>query len=319
MASTPRTNPVSIRVPATTANLGPGFDTLGLALSMWNHLRIDWADKPQVEIHGEGARHLRTDDRNMTYRAAARLLQETGQEHRYMRIESWQAVPLSRGLGSSSSAIVGGLYAANALLDYPVSPHRLLELATEIEGHPDNVSPALMGGMTISVMDEGVVNAVPVPLLEGLQCVVFIPERPMVTKHAREVLKPEVTRAEAVFNIGRTALMVASFALNRPEYLGLATQDKLHQDARRSVFHEMKVIFDGALKAGAKGVFLSGAGSSVVAFTTRGENRAFTIGYEMADGADKAGLAGTFRVLDPSTTGAEEIDEIPATVIKEIG
>ena len=319
MASTPRTNPVSIRVPATTANLGPGFDTLGLALSMWNHLRVEWSDKPRVEVYGEGAGHLRTDDRNMTYRAAARLLQEAGQEHRHMRIESWQTVPLSRGLGSSSSAIVGGLYAANALLDYPVSPHRLLELATEIEGHPDNVSPALMGGMTISVMDDGVVNAVPVPLLEDLQCVVFIPERPMATKQAREVLKPNVTRAEAVFNIGRTALLVASFALNRPEYLGLATQDRLHQDARRTVFHEMKVIFDGALKAGAKGVFLSGAGSSVVAFTTRGENRAFTIGYEMADGADKAGLAGTFRVLDPSTTGAEEIDEIPATVIKEIG
>jgi homoserine kinase len=319
MASTPRTNPVSIRVPATTANLGPGFDTLGLALSMWNHLRVEWSDKPRVEVHGEGADHLRTDNRNMTYRAAARLLQETGEEHRHMRIESWQAVPLSRGLGSSSSAIVGGLYAANALLDYPVSPHRLLELATEIEGHPDNVSPALMGGMTISVMDDGVVNAVPVPLLEGLQCVVFIPERSMATKQAREVLKPNVTRAEAVFNIGRTALMVASFALNRPEYLGLATQDKLHQDVRRTVFHEMKVIFDGALKAGAKGAFLSGAGSSVIAFTTRGENRAFTIGYEMADGADKAGLPGTFRVLDPCTTGAEEIDEIPASVIKEVG
>jgi homoserine kinase len=311
MAQTPRTNPVSIRVPATTANLGPGFDTLGLALSMWNHLRVEWSDKPRVEVHGEGAGYLRTDDRNMTYRAAARLLREAGQEHRHMRIESWQTVPLSRGLGSSSSAIVGGLYSANALLNYPITPHRLLELATEIEGHPDNVAPA--------VMDNGVVNAVPIPLLEDLQCVVFIPERPLPTQKAREVLKPTVSRADAVFNIGRTALMVASFALNRPEYLGLATQDKLHQNARRTVFHEMKVIFDGALKAGAKGVFLSGAGSSVVAFTTRGENRAFTIGYEMADGADKAGLPGTFRVLDPSPTGAEEIDEIPASVIQEAG
>jgi homoserine kinase len=318
MASTPRNTPVSVRVPATTANLGPGFDTLGLALSMWNHLRIQWSDRPTVEVHGEGAGHLRTDDRNMIYRAAARLLREVGEDRRHMRVESWQTVPLSRGLGSSSSAIVGGLYAANALLDYPVSPHRLLEIATEIEGHPDNVSPALMGGMTISVMDNGVVNAVPVPLLEDLQCVVFIPERPLPTKKARDVLKPEVTRADAIFNVGRTALMVASFALNRPEYLGLATQDKLHQDARRTVFHEMKVIFDGALKAGAKGAFLSGAGSSVVAFTLRGENRAFTIGYEMADGADKAGLPGTFRVLDPSPVGAEEIDEIPADVLREV-
>jgi len=319
MQQPPRKTPVTIRVPATTANLGPGFDVLGMALSMWNYLRIDWADEPFVDVHGEGAGHLRTDARNMTYRAAMRLLDEAGQASRHMRIASYQSVPLSRGLGSSSAAIVGGLYAANALLSYPVTPHRLLELAAEIEGHPDNVAPALMGGMTIAIHDEGVVNAVPVPVVEGLQCVVFIPERPLATKKAREVLKPEVTRAEAVFNVGRASLMVAAFALNRPEYLRLATQDKLHQDARRKVYHEMKVIFDNALKAGARGVFLSGAGSSIIAFTLRGENRAFTIGYEMADAADKAGLAGTFRVLDPSPIGAEEIDEIPASVIEEAG
>jgi len=319
MRQTTRKTPVSIRVPATTANMGPGFDTLGMALSLWNYLRVDWADKPFVEVHGEGAGHLRSDARNMTYKAAQRLLDEAGHGDRAMRIDSYQAIPLSRGLGSSSAAIVGGLYSANALLDYPVAPHRLLELAAEIEGHPDNVAPALMGGVSIAVDDNGVVNAATVPVMEGLQCVVFIPERPLATKKAREVLKPEVTRAEAVFNIGRASLLVAAFALNRPEYLRLGTQDKLHQDARRKVFHEMKVIFDNALKAGAHGVFLSGAGSSIIAFTLEGENRAFTIGYEMADAADKAGLPGTFRVLAPSTTGAEEIDEIPALAIEEAG
>lgn len=317
MQQTTRKTPVCIRVPATTANLGPGFDTLGMALSMWNYLRIDWADRPFVGVHGEGADRLRSDARNMTYRSALRLLEEVGQSHRHVRIDSYQYVPLSRGLGSSSAAIVGGLYAANALLDYAVEPHRLLEIAAEIEGHPDNVAPALMGGLSIAVDDDGTVNAVPVPLIEDLQCVVFIPERPMPTKQAREVLAPQLTRHDAVFNIGRSSLMVAAFALNRPEYLRLATQDKLHQDARRKVYHEMKVIFDSALKAGARGVFLSGAGSSIIAFTLRGENRAFTIGYEMADAADKAGLAGTFRVLDPSPTGAEEIDEVPAEVIEE--
>jgi homoserine kinase len=290
-----------------------------MALSMWNYLRFDWSDRPVVDVHGEGADRLRTDARNMTYRSAMRLLEEAGHADRHLRIESYQSIPLSRGLGSSSAAIVGGLYGANALLDYPVAPHRLLEIAAEIEGHPDNVAPALMGGMSIAVDDSGVVNAAPVPLIEDLQCVVFIPERPLPTKKAREVLKPEVTRNDAVFNIGRASLLVAAFALNRPEYLRLGTQDKLHQDARRKVFHEMKVIFDNALKAGARGVFLSGAGSSVIAFTLRGENRAFTIGYEMADAADKAGLPGTFRVLDPSSTGAEEIDEIPAVVIEEAG
>jgi len=319
MTQAPRNTPVSLRVPATTANLGPGFDTLGMALSLWNYLRIDWAQRPEVVVHGLGADHLRTDDRNMTYRAAKRLLREAGHPDWHVRIESWQSIPLARGLGSSSAAIVGGLFAANALLDSPVTPHRLLELAVEIEGHPDNVAPALMGAMTIVVMDGATVNAAPVPVPETLQCVVFIPERPMPTKQARALLKPDVSRADAIFNMGRAALMVASFALDRPEYLGLATEDRLHQAARRTVFHEMKVIFDGAVKAGAHGVFLSGAGSSIIALTSRGDNRAFTIGYEMTDAADKAGLPGTFRILDPALTGAEEIDQIPDDVIAEVG
>ena len=315
MRETPPQAPVTVRVPATTANLGPGFDSLGLALSLWNYLRVDWSDHAVVEVHGEGAEHLRRDARNMTYRAAARLLGEAGVRGRHLRIESWQQVPLSRGLGSSSCAIAGGLFAANALLGYPVSPQRLLELATEIEGHPDNVAPALMGGMSIAVRDGEHIHAAPVPLPSDLQCVVFIPERPMPTKQARAVLDEKVDRADAVFNIGRTALLVAGFALDRPEYFGLATQDRLHQQARQSVFPEMKVLFDNALRAGARGVFLSGAGSSIIALTTRGENRAFTIGYEMADGADKLHLPGTFRVLEPSPTGAEIVDSVPAEVL----
>ncbi len=302
---------VTIRVPATTANLGPGFDSLGMALSLWNHMRISWAPSPRVTIHGEGEGRLREDGSNLMYRAAARLLEEAGVRGKHVSIESWQEVPLSRGLGSSSCAIAGGMYAANALLDYAVESHRLLELATEMEGHPDNVAPALMGGMSIAIRDGDSVHAAPVPVPEELQCVVFIPDVPLATKKARAVLTPEVSREDAVFNIGRAALLVASFALDRPEYLGLATQDRLHQPARQAVFREMKVLFDNALKAGARGVFLSGAGSSVIAFTTRGENRAFTIGYEMADAADKSGLPGTFRVLDPSPTGAEVVDSVP--------
>ena len=315
MRQTPTEEPIVVRVPASTANLGPGFDTLGLALSLWNTLRVGWSDAPSVTVHGEGEGHLRSDERNLTYRAAARLLEEAGAAGRHLAIESWQDVPLSRGLGSSSCAIAGGLFAANALLDYPLDPHRLLELATEIEGHPDNVAPALLGGMTIAVRDGDSVQAVPVPVPEDLQCVVFIPERRLATREARELLPSSVPRADAVHNVGRAALLVASFALNRPEYLRLATEDKLHQPQRRAVFPEMKVLFDNALRAGARGVFLSGAGPSVVALTTRGENRAFTIGAEMADAADKSGLAGEFRVLEPSPTGAEVLPELPTELV----
>ena len=312
MRQTPTQEPVVVRVPASTANLGPGFDTLGLALSLWNTLRVRWSEAPSVAVHGEGETSLRTDARNLTYRAAARLLDEAGAGGRHLAIESWQEVPLARGLGSSSCAIAGGMYAANALLDYPLDPHRLLELATEMEGHPDNVAPALMGGMTIAVRDGERVHAVPVPVPTDLQCVVFIPERPLSTKRARDVLGDSVSRADAVHNVGRAALLVASFALDRPEYLRLATEDRLHQPQRRAVFREMKVLFDNALKAGARGVFLSGAGPSVVALTIRGENRAFTIGAEMADAADKSGLPGAFQVLEPSPTGAEVLPSLPA-------
>ncbi len=302
---------VLIRVPATTANLGPGFDSLGMALSLWNYMRLQWTDSPSLAVHGEGAERLRRDKSNLMYRSVQRLLDEVNADARGVGIVSWQHVPLSRGLGSSSCAIVGGLYGANALLGYPVDPHRLLELATEMEGHPDNVAPALMGGMSIAVRDGRTVHAAPVPVPPDLQCVVFIPETPMPTKKARAVLAPQVSREDAVFNIGRAALLVAGLALDRPEYLGLATQDRLHQPARQKVFREMKVLFQNALEAGARGVFLSGAGSSVIALTTRGENRAFTIGYEMTNAADKAGLPGTFRVLEPSPTGAEVIEALP--------
>ena len=312
MRQTPSESTIVVRVPATTANLGSGFDSLGMALSLWNTLRVGWSGAPSMTVHGEGEGHLRRDERNLTYRAAVRLLDEAGVRDRHLAIESWQEVPLSRGLGSSSCAIAGGLFAANALLDYPVSPHRLLELATELEGHPDNVAPALIGGMTIAVRDGESVQAVPVPVPKDLQCVVFIPELRIPTRKAREVLPESVPRADAVYNVGRAALLVASFALDRPEYLRLATQDRLHQPQRRALFREMKVLFDNALKAGARGVFLSGSGSSVVAFTTRGENRAFTIGAEMADAADKSGLAGAFRVLDPCPTGAELLPDLPA-------
>ena len=302
---------VSIRVPATTANLGPGFDCLGMALSLWNTMRVGWSERPYLAIHGSGEGRLSLDERNLMYRSAQRVLNETGYGRRSLSIESWQEIPLSRGLGSSSAAIVGGLYGANALLDHPIDPHGLLQLAAQIEGHPDNVAPALMGGLSIAIADGDTVHAAPVPLPANLQCVAYIPDTPMATKQARSVLEPQTARTDAVFNVGRAALLVASLALDRPEYLRLATQDRLHQPQRQKVYRQMKVIFDHALAAGARGVFLSGAGSSIVAFTTREENRAFTIGYEMADAGDKSGLTGTFRVLEPAATGAGPVDQTP--------
>jgi homoserine kinase len=305
MPNQPAYETVTIRVPATSANLGPGFDSLGMALGLWNRIRVRWGGPPEVIIHGEGKGRLATDANNLMYSAAQRLLATCGQAKADLRIESWQDVPLSRGLGSSSAAIVGGMFAANALLGFPFSMPQLLDLATAMEGHPDNVAPALVGGMTIAVREGERTYAAPVPVPDDLQCVVLVPDIPMPTSTARAVLDSQVSREDAVFNIGRAALLVASFATDHPEYLRIATEDRLHQLARQDIFPAMKVIFRNAMAAGARGVFLSGAGSSIVALTTRDERRAQTIGYEMADAADKARVGGTFHVLSVSPVGAQ--------------
>ncbi len=298
-------NSITVTVPATTANLGPGFDCLGIALSLWNTIKVGFSLSPKIIIHGEGETSLPTDSNNLMYKAAEQILNEAGIKGQSLSLEAWLEIPLSRGLGSSSAAIAGSIYAVNALLNYPLSPHRLLQIATEIEGHPDNVAPALMGGMSIVVSEQGQVHAVPVQLPSNLQCVAYIPDTPMSTSDARSVLEPNVSRSDAVFNIGRTALLVAALSQGNFEYLKVATQDRLHQPQRQKIFRQMKVIFDHAIAAGANGAFLSGAGSTIIAFTTKEEHRAFTIGYEMADAADKSGLTGTFKILTPAAHGAK--------------
>ena len=302
------TDSITVNVPATSANLGPGFDCLGIALSLWNTLSMKISESPEVIIHGEGEDSLPIDESNLMYTAGKRILKEAGQEEKELSIEAWLDIPLSRGLGSSSAAITGSIYGVNALLGYPLTPHQLLQIATEIEGHPDDVAPALMGGMSIVVTENSLVHAVPVELPENLQCVAYIPDTPMSTSNARSLLEPRVPREDAIFNISRTALLVAALSQGEFEYLKLATQDRLHQPHRQQVFRQMKVILDHAIAAGAKGAFLSGAGSTIIAFTTTEENRAFTIGYEMADAADKSGLTGTFKVLRPTTHGAKLIE-----------
>ena len=305
MGQTPAYETVTVRVPATSANLGPGFDSLGMALGMWNRVRVRWGGPPAVVVHGEGEGRLATGKKNLMYRAAQRLLRECEAPKTGLSIESWQEIPLSRGLGSSSAAIVAGMFAANALLGFPADMPKLLDLAAAMEGHPDNVTPALMGGITIAVREGAHTHAAPVPVPEDLQCVVLVPDMPMPTREARAMLDATVSREDAVHNISRAALLVASFATGHPEYLRIATQDRLHQEHRQQVFPAMKHIFRNAMAAGANGVFLSGAGSSVIAFTTEGEHRAQTIGYEMADAADKSRVGGTFHVLRVSPIGAQ--------------
>ena len=298
---------IRVQVPATTANLGPGFDCLGMALDIWNHVEVELSSAPLVRVEGKGAADLPSGPDNLVYRSILRLLEHVGVEPAPLSVTCTNNIPLKRGLGSSAAAIVGGLAAGNRLASIlsggkvqPLSSDEMLKLAVAIEGHPDNVAPALQGGMVLVVQrDDGLLtSAVPVP--EGLRAVLFIPELTIATEEARSVLPEAIAWEDAVFNMGRTALLVNAMNTGNMEALATATEDRLHQPYRRQLFPAMKVIFEGAMKGGALGVFLSGSGPTVLALT---HGREVTVAYEMAEAARQASVEGEVKVTRPVATG----------------
>ncbi|MDP6102537.1 MAG: homoserine kinase [Dehalococcoidia bacterium] len=297
---------VTVRVPATSGNLGPGFDCLGMALDWWNDVHMSISSTPEINVLGEGADALSTTEHNLVYQSAQALFREAGETPPPLSISCENRIPLARGLGSSAAAIVSGLLAANALCSHPLDQQYLLNLAVRLEGHADNVTPALLGGCQVVVQDDDRVIPDAVPMAPDLGAIVFVPDLPMPTKKARAVLAEKVTRKDAVYNMGRVALLVNSLSSGRFENLRVATQDRLHQPAREKIFPAMKYIFRAARDAGAAGVFLSGGGSSVLALAT---SKFMTIGFEMADAADKLGLSGSVKVTSPSSLGAYVVSE----------
>ena len=300
-----------MRVPATTANLGPGFDCLGMALDLWNEVRVTAAESLDVSVEGEGAGALPPNADNLVYRAIKRLFDAAGASPPVVHLHCVNRIPLERGLGSSAAAIVGGLVAGRALLDQAggesatrFGDHDLLDMAVAIEGHPDNVSAALLGGLRLIVSEDGTLLAPPVPFPADLRSVIFVPERRIATEDARAVLPSTISREDAVYNMGRVGLLVNALASGRLEDLTAATRDRLHQPYRQPLFPAMKVIFKAALDAGGLGVFLSGSGSTILALT-RGKE--MTVAYEMAEAARQANVEGEVKVTSPTTLGAHVV------------
>ena len=301
---------VTVRVPATTANMGPGFDCLGMALDIWNTIVVETdvteSEHEKVVVRGEGKDSLSTGCDNLVYSSVQHIYDGLSLSMPPVRISCENAIPLGRGLGSSAAAVAGGLVAGSRLSGANLTSERILELAAEIEGHPDNAAAAVMGGCRIVVSDGDrlVTDTVSVP--DELKAVLFVPDVPMATEEARGLLPAMIDRQDAVFNIGRTALLVNALGSGNLEYLGIATEDMLHQPARQKIFFPMKNIFRAAMSAGALGVFLSGAGSSVLALA---RDREYTIGYEMADAAMKSGVEGAIKVTKPTALGAHVVEE----------
>ena len=295
----------TVRAPATTANMGPGFDCLGMALDIWNTISVEVGATGFV-ISGEGRESLPSDADNLIYRCFKRVYDGISKPVPHVRIRCENEIPLGRGLGSSAAAVAGGLLAGSTLSGANLSRERILELAAEIEGHPDNAAAAVLGGCRIVVSDGDRLLTDGVSIPGELKAVLFVPETPMPTAQARGLLPQMVDRRDAVFNIGRAALLVNAFASGNMEHLSAATEDMLHQAVRQKIFFPMKNIFRAAMAAGALGVFLSGAGSSVLALA---RDREYTIGYEMADAAMKSGVEGMIKVTQPTALGAHVVGQ----------
>jgi homoserine kinase len=290
-----------VEVPATSANLGPGFDALGMALGLKNTVYVEPSEVGEVQIAGEGAGELSRGPDNLVYEALLFASRRIGVTPPSVRLRCENAIPLARGLGSSSAAIVAGLLTGNRLHGDPLSTAELLDLAVEIEGHPDNVAPALLGGVRVCVGGEHGAVQTAVRLARPLKAVLFVPDFPMETEAARRLLPASVALADAVFNVGRAALLVAALAGGSYDLLREATRDRLHQGPRSALFPAMTTFFGAALEAGALGAFLSGSGSTLLALAER-EAQAVAQAFDAT--ATCQGVAGRTLVVAVGVEGA---------------
>ena len=293
-------NKITVRAPATTANMGPGFDSLGMALEVFNTISIERTDQFAIRITGNGAGELSTGPDNMVYRGIAAVYEAQDKAPPPLTVSCHNEIPLRRGLGSSAAAISGGMVAANLLLGQPLSLEKLLRLADAIEGHPDNVAPALFGGCQVVIREGDSLVSVPCPVDEKFKAVLLVPNVEIPTDEARAVMPRQIPMQDAVHNIGRAALLALALSRGDSEHLALATQDVLHQPYRSPLFPPMTGIFDAALKAGACGVFLSGSGSTILALT---ESRPEDIAEAMLKEVTRQDIHASTRITRPSAAG----------------
>jgi homoserine kinase len=272
-----------------------------MALDMWNELTITRGEF-SVSTVGEGADLLPQDTRNLIVTGVNAVFNHIGETIPDLEYQCNNVIPFARGMGSSSAAIVSGLVAGSAISGADLSKEELTIIAADIEGHPDNVAPAIYGGCTVGVRngaDKWIVDQVKIP--EGLHAVLFVPEIQTNTNESRAVLPDLISRTDAVFNIGRAALLVNALSSGRLELLKYATDDRIHQPHRTQAFKAMPHLIEAAIKGGAHGAFLSGAGPSVLALAT---GREVTISYEMAETARTHGVDGKPMIMSIAHEGA---------------
>ena len=256
---------VHVRVPATSANVGSGFDSIGFAIKLYNELWAEEAPKGVIDIKTDGGdKNIPLDETNMIYKTIEWFYKKEGLEMPGLIIRQKDSIPFTRGLGSSAACIVGGLMAANALTGRNYSKKELSVMACEIEGHPDNTNPAIFGGVVCGTIDEGAMAYVKMSLPEQLVYAVMVPDYYVSTSKARAVLPEKVDLKDAVFNCQRAALLAASIATGKFDNLKAAVEDRLHQPYRKELIPGLYSIFDESYRKGALATFLSGAGPTII-------------------------------------------------------
>lgn len=262
---------VLVSVPATTANLGPGFDCLGAALNLYNRFRFEALPAGQLAIAAVGpeAEKVSREADNLVVQCFERVYRELGQPAPGLKLDVELAVPLARGLGSSATAIVAGLVGANALAGNPLSREHIRDLATEIEGHPDNVVPAYLGGAVLAATDpEGGWVTADLNWNPEVVPVLAIPDFELSTEAARSVLPQDYSRADAIFNTAHCALVIRALETGNPSWLRAALQDRIHQPYRQSLISGYAEVEAAALAAGAHAMVISGAGPTLLALAS---------------------------------------------------
>lgn len=291
---------IRIRIPASTANLGSGFDSLGIAVDLYNYVEI--APSLSCEISSKDGSAVPTGEDNLIYLSAKKVYEKCGIPFRGLKIVEENNIPFARGLGSSSACIVGGVFGANELIGRPFTKDELLDIAAEIEGHPDNVSPALLGGFTANAMEENRVKYVKSEVSSKLSFAAFVPPFELKTADARAVMPKEVSVKDSVYNLSRSALITASFLTEKYENLKIGCEDKLHQPYRLPLIPEGDRIIEESYKNGALAAYISGAGSTMMAIFQKDKTETENIAKIILSSGDFAGWK--YYILNADNSGA---------------
>ena len=292
---------ISVRVPATSANLGPGYDAVGLALSLSMRISLERSSRPIVEVRGVGADLIPHTPEHPAYRAARFVAELAGDSDAHFHLIQENDIPPARGLGGSAAALVGGAVAANDLLERALAPPDLLNVVCDLDGHPDNAAPALLGGLVIGTLTPEGVRAVRLEP-KDLKAVVAVPNFEVSTTAARRALPEHVPHGDAAFNVGRSGLLLGALATGEYGLLRVAMQDRLHQPYRAHLIPGLENVIEAAHANGAYGACLSGSGPTVLAFAPK--EKATTIAPAMRDAFEKNDVLAQVWVLDVDLGGA---------------